>query len=309
MKQLADDRLDPARASHQGDDDGAGDDGEPRKSRAASNVKGEPVETRRGRVGPPGRVPLSRRDDRRNRPIFDVPGLPSTVLPPADPAAAEALAEPWPLGRPPRAALAAVAADWPRYLDVWAELGDRRDESSATPPTASATTVASTRCAPTAGGIGLRALAQPTNQGFLRGLAGLGAMAAAIGEADEADASRCSCPARPQRPAARRTAAAVLCGGASRPMGRTSRWWCSNGIPWRCGSPALGAAGCEPVISSAATPRCWHARPPTIADRWPGEGPLGGVLTALLDSPRRRRASWWRPLRPRPVGAGSRCAS
>ena len=117
-------------------------------------------------------------------------GLPSTVLPPGEPAAATALADALALdGDARRAALGAVAARWPRYLDVWAALGDQgRDEIER---------YAYYRVGYHRGLDALRAngwrgsgyvrWTHPTNQGFLRALAGLGAMATAIHEDDEAD--------------------------------------------------------------------------------------------------------------------------
>ncbi len=117
-------------------------------------------------------------------------GLPSTVLPVADPEAREALALALSLAEGPRrTALAGVAARFPRYLDVWAALGDQgRDDIER---------YAYYRVGYHRGLDALRAngwrgsgfvrWSEPTNEGFLRALAGLGAMAAAIGETDEAE--------------------------------------------------------------------------------------------------------------------------
>jgi hypothetical protein len=124
------------------------------------------------------------------RPVMMSSGLPSTVLPPADAAARAALDAALARdGEERRAALAAVAAQWPRYLDAWAELGDLgRDDIER---------YAYYRVGYHRGLDALRAngwrgsgyvrWSEPTNRGFLRALAGLGAMAAAIGEADEAE--------------------------------------------------------------------------------------------------------------------------
>jgi hypothetical protein len=117
-------------------------------------------------------------------------GLPSTVLAPAPVAARDALAEA--LAAPSgerRAAVAAVAARYPRFLDAWAELGDLgRDDIER---------YAYYRVGYHRGLDALRASGwrgsgyvrwtEPSNQGFLRSLAGLGAMAAAVGEHDEAE--------------------------------------------------------------------------------------------------------------------------
>jgi len=125
-----------------------------------------------------------------DQPISMSQGLPSTVLPVAEPAAAKALADALALqGDARRAGLGAVAARWPRYLDAWAALGDHgRDEIER---------YAYYRVGYHRGLDALRAngwrgsgyvrWTEPTNQGFLRALAGLGAMATAIGEDDEAD--------------------------------------------------------------------------------------------------------------------------
>src|SRR5215207_8251851 len=125
-----------------------------------------------------------------SQPISMSPGLPSTVLAPAPAQARDALAAA--LVAPAderRAAVAAVAARFPRSLDAWAELGDLgRDDTER---------YAYYRVGYHRGLDALRASgwrgtgyvrwADPTNRGFLRSLAGLGEMAAAIGEDDEAD--------------------------------------------------------------------------------------------------------------------------
>ena len=124
------------------------------------------------------------------RPITMSSGLPSTVLPPPEPVAAAALTDALALdGDARRAALASVAARWPRFLDVWAALGDLgRDDIER---------YAYYRVGYHRGLDALRAngwrgsgyvrWSAPTNQGFLRSLAGLGAMAEAIGETDESE--------------------------------------------------------------------------------------------------------------------------
>jgi molybdenum cofactor guanylyltransferase len=79
------------------------------------------------------------------------------------------------------------------------------------------------------------------------------------------------------------TAGAVLCGGQSRRMGTDKAVVEVDGVAMaeRVAS-TLQAAGCHPVVlvggDVALLERFGR---PTIADRWPGEGPLGGVLTAL----------------------------
>jgi hypothetical protein len=120
-------------------------------------------------------------------------GLPSTVLPDAEPAAHEALAEALAAGQAERRdAIAEVVARYPRFLEGWAELGDAgRDDIER---------YAAYRVGYHRGLDALRAngwrgsgyvrWAEPSNRGFLRSLAGLGEMAAAIGEHDEAE--RCA---------------------------------------------------------------------------------------------------------------------
>ena len=124
------------------------------------------------------------------RPIAMTSGVPSTVLPPPDPQAAAALSDALALdGDARRAALASVAARWPRFLDAWAALGDvGRDDVER---------YAYYRVGYHRGLDALRAngwrgsgyvrWSAPSNLGFLRSLAGLGAMADAIGETDEAE--------------------------------------------------------------------------------------------------------------------------
>ena len=121
-------------------------------------------------------------------------GPPETVLgfeePTADTALAEALAKPTTEER--RDAVSAVVADWPRHLEGWARLGDLgRDAMEA---------YAAYRVGYHRGldrlrqsgwrGSGYVRWQHPTNQGFLRALAGLARVADQIGEVDEAE--RCA---------------------------------------------------------------------------------------------------------------------
>ncbi|MET0910653.1 MAG: NTP transferase domain-containing protein [Ilumatobacteraceae bacterium] len=81
------------------------------------------------------------------------------------------------------------------------------------------------------------------------------------------------------------TAGAVLCGGASRRMGTDKAFVEVDGIAMaERVATALEAAGCVPVVfvggDSALLARFGR---PVHEDRWPGEGPAGGVLTALLE--------------------------
>jgi molybdenum cofactor guanylyltransferase len=78
----------------------------------------------------------------------------------------------------------------------------------------------------------------------------------------------------------------VLCGGASRRMGRDKALVPVDGVAMaRRVADALAAAGAERVVAvggdAAALDGLGLASRP---DRWPGEGPLGGLVTALGDA-------------------------
>jgi molybdenum cofactor guanylyltransferase len=79
------------------------------------------------------------------------------------------------------------------------------------------------------------------------------------------------------------TAGAVLCGGRSRRMGTDKALLEVDGVAMaERVARALAAGGCSPVVfvggDSATLVRFGR---PLLIDRWPGEGPLGGILTAL----------------------------
>jgi hypothetical protein len=119
---------------------------------------------------------------------FSPGGIPETVLAPEPPEALSALESA--LAEPDdrrRAAVAAVVARWPRFLDGWARLGElARDDVEA---------YACFRVGYHRGldrlrqsgwrGSGYVRWAHETNRGFLRALDGLHRSAAVIGEADE----------------------------------------------------------------------------------------------------------------------------
>lgn len=120
-------------------------------------------------------------------------GPPETVLDaePADALAAleAALAQPEPQRR---AAIAQVVAQWPRFLDGWAQLGAHgRDvmERYAAYRVGYHRGLDRLRASGWRGS-GYVRWAHPENRGFLRALAGLQATAAQIGETDEAE--RCA---------------------------------------------------------------------------------------------------------------------
>lgn len=79
------------------------------------------------------------------------------------------------------------------------------------------------------------------------------------------------------------TAGAVLCGGSSRRMGTDKALveLAGETLAGRVGD-ALEAGGCSPVVLIGGDQRLLaRLGRPTVADRWPGEGPGGGLLTAL----------------------------
>ena len=86
---------------------------------------------------------------------------------------------------------------------------------------------------------------------------------------------------RPSSPLA--FAGAVLAGGASRRMGRDKAGIVVGAetlLQRSC--RVLREAGAAPIVAiGGAADVCRHAGVERVADRSPGEGPLGGVLTAL----------------------------
>lgn len=80
---------------------------------------------------------------------------------------------------------------------------------------------------------------------------------------------------------------AVLAGGASRRMGTDKALIALGGRPLVHRSvDALVGAGAEPVIVVGGDHQALGALGlSTVADRWPGEGPLGGIITALMALP------------------------
>lgn len=76
---------------------------------------------------------------------------------------------------------------------------------------------------------------------------------------------------------------AVLVGGASRRMGVDKATLLVEGVPMgRRVAEALRIAGCTPVLAVGAVPDQLDAlNLAGLADDYPGEGPLGGLVTAL----------------------------
>lgn len=79
------------------------------------------------------------------------------------------------------------------------------------------------------------------------------------------------------------TAGAVLCGGAGRRMGTDKAFVEVGGVAMaERVAAALEGAGCSPVVLVGGdTVLLRRLGRPVYDDRWPGEGPGGGVLTAL----------------------------
>lgn len=79
------------------------------------------------------------------------------------------------------------------------------------------------------------------------------------------------------------TGGAVLCGGASRRMGRDKALIDIGGVPMAERiAGVLAGAGCDPVVFVGGdAERLGATGRAVVADRWPGEGPAGGVITAL----------------------------
>jgi Protein of unknown function (DUF3151) len=129
--------------------------------------------------------------DQDHQPIHMSAGLPSTILPDADPAMRSDLAQAV-AADDPRAAIAQVVAAYPRWPEAWALLGDHGRD---TIDRYAAYRVGYHRGLDALRANGWRGSGYVRwnavgNRGFLRCLAGLARMADEIGESDEAD--RCA---------------------------------------------------------------------------------------------------------------------
>jgi molybdopterin-guanine dinucleotide biosynthesis protein A len=81
-------------------------------------------------------------------------------------------------------------------------------------------------------------------------------------------------------------AGAVLCGGSSRRMGVDKALIEIGGLPMaERVARVLVAAGCDPVILVGGGPQLAEIGRRQVPDRWPGDGPVGGLVTALLALP------------------------
>ena len=126
-----------------------------------------------------------------SRPVnLSTTGLPSTVLPPADPTQRHELLQA--IGSADdvgHARVSEVVASYPRYLEAWATLGDlgRNPIERYAAYRVGYHRGLDTLRANGWRGSGYVRWSEPTNRGFLRSLRGLGQMAALIGEVDEAE--------------------------------------------------------------------------------------------------------------------------
>jgi molybdopterin-guanine dinucleotide biosynthesis protein A len=77
-------------------------------------------------------------------------------------------------------------------------------------------------------------------------------------------------------------AGAVLCGGSSRRMGVDKALVEIDGVPMaERVARILAGAGCDPVVFVGGDPQLAELGRRQVPDRWPGEGPVGGLVTAL----------------------------
>lgn len=85
------------------------------------------------------------------------------------------------------------------------------------------------------------------------------------------------------RSSGRRIGAAILCGGRSTRMGRDKATLTVDGSAMAARvAAALREGGCDPVIGVGGDPVALRRiGVDTVADLAPGEGPLGGIITAL----------------------------
>ena len=85
----------------------------------------------------------------------------------------------------------------------------------------------------------------------------------------------------------------VQAGGASRRFGRDKALVGFGGRTMLAQTTGLLASVCGEVIIVAAEGQYPDVPVPLLADRWPGQGPLGGILTALQSSALRGTESIW----------------
>ena len=85
----------------------------------------------------------------------------------------------------------------------------------------------------------------------------------------------------------------VQAGGASTRFGRDKALVGFGGRTMLAQTTGLLASVCGEVIIVAAEGQYPDVPVPLLADRWPGQGPLGGILTALQSSALRGTESIW----------------
>jgi molybdenum cofactor guanylyltransferase len=85
----------------------------------------------------------------------------------------------------------------------------------------------------------------------------------------------------------------VQAGGASTRFGTDKALAELGGKTMLAQTTELVASVCSEVFIVAAEGKYPGARAPLRADRWPGQGPLGGILTALQSSAQRSAESIW----------------
>jgi molybdopterin-guanine dinucleotide biosynthesis protein A len=85
----------------------------------------------------------------------------------------------------------------------------------------------------------------------------------------------------------------VQAGGASTRFGRDKALVGFGGRTMLAQTTELVASVCGEVIIVAAEGKYPGVLVPLLADRWPGQGPLGGILTALQSSALRGTESIW----------------
>ena len=85
----------------------------------------------------------------------------------------------------------------------------------------------------------------------------------------------------------------VQAGGASTRFGRDKALVGFGGRTMLAQTTGLLASVCGEVIIVAAEGQYPDVLVPLLADRWPGQGPLGGILTALQSSALRGTESIW----------------
>jgi len=85
----------------------------------------------------------------------------------------------------------------------------------------------------------------------------------------------------------------VLAGGASSRFGTDKALAELQGKSMLARTAEVVASACCDVAVVAAESKVSHPQARNVPDRWPGEGPLGGILTALLDAGQNSSQESW----------------